>query len=123
MYGEQVAFEDGSSERITDIKEIRRWANWVKTQVRVGVELEKGGEIIGYNPGGISRLQQFRFDLMESGSYERLSRFNVVRLTHDASVRGGRTQDGGHEVLVTGTIEDFATAHRKMVALHDLISK
>ena len=122
MYGEQVAFDSGV-EGITDIKEIRRWMNWVKTQVRVGIELEKGGSITGYTPDGSSRLQQFRFDLAESGSYERLSRFNVVRLTHDGSVRGGITDSGGHEVLVTGTIEDFATAHRKMVALHDLIAK
>jgi len=121
MYGEQVAFD--GAEGITDIKEIRRWMNWVKTQVRVGIELEKGGRITGYTPDGVTRLRQFQLDLAESGSYERLSRFNVVNLTHDGSVRGGGTTAGGHEVLVTGTIEDFATAHRKMVALHDLISK
>jgi len=112
MFGEKFGFED-SDTRITDLKEIRRWTTWVKTQVRIGIELEKGGR--ARTPLGSPSLH----DAVQSTSnYDRLGPMNVNNIVRDVSVSGD-----GNEILVTGNIEDFATAHRKMAALHELLRK
>ena len=115
MFGERFEFDE-QEHKLVDVKAVRRWMTWAKTQVRIGIELEKAGSVSGHGGfEGQRRRGEFERALQATRDYEILSEFNVVRLTHDGSVSGE-----GHEILVTGTIEDFATAHRKMVALHKL---
>jgi hypothetical protein len=106
MFGDTFEFDETET-RLTDLKELRRWMTWVKTQVRVGIELEKAGSVRGGRNGS------FAGALQASDSYERLGAFNVLNLVHDGSVNGG-----GNEILVVGNVEDFSTSHRKMTGLH-----
>ncbi len=92
---------------LTDIKELMRWQHWVKTQVRVGVELEKEG----------TPREHLLGILNPSHSYDKLGKYNVVNVVHDGSVRGG------NEILVCGTNEAFSTAHHKMTELHKLFKR
>jgi len=103
---EQFTFVEAET-AITDIKEIIRWQAWVKTQVRIGIELEKAGN---------APLYILERELEPSHSYGILSRYNVVNITHDGSVNGD-----GNEILVCGTIEPFIIALEKMEELHKIL--
>lgn len=104
--GEKFEFVEQET-AIRDWKELMRWQSWVKTQVRIGIELEKEGS------SPLAELEQL---LEPSHSYNVLSRYNVVNLVSDGSVAGD-----GHEILVTGTIEPFVTAYGKMEGLHKIL--
>lgn len=103
---EQYDFDEVGS-ALPDIKTVARWQHWVKTQVRVGIELEKEGTV----------QMNLGTQLSPSGSYDRLTQYNVVNVVFDGSVHGGT------EVLVCGTNENFSTAHRKMVELHGVLHR
>lgn len=106
LMAEQYTFSE-AEKALTDIKELMRWQHWVKTQVRVGCELEKEG-----NP-----RENLVSLLSPTQTYDRLGKYNVVNVVRDPSVRGGT------EVLVCGTNEAFSTAHQKMTELHKLFKR
>lgn len=97
-----------ASRAITDVKAIRRWVNWVRTQVRIGMELEKAGNV---------EFADLEDAYHPTHSFERLSDYNVVEIHEDGSVSGS-----GAEILVVGSTEDFYTLYQKLVRVHGVLA-
>lgn len=92
-----------------NLKEVRKWVHYFRTQLRVGYEMEKAG---------YASFQDVERAVRPTNSYDRLSRYNVVRVVSDGSVQGS-----GIEVLVIGANEDSLTLHGKLTRLQEVFTQ
>lgn len=99
-----------NEEEAISFEDVKKFVHYFKTQLRIGVELEKD------NSRGRSR--ELATALRPTHDYNRMGAFGVYDIVPDGSL-----SQNGQEVLVIGANEEFSSWHRKMKAIHEILKE